>query len=197
MVKQLKINGDIKKIIDEGMSYYNWLEKLSGVTGKLPRILADTEFISMGDMDETLIKSAREDLRESYSEECGKKFDLDSKAVETIRKNIRGECCLLEIVVYLAKSINDMVTLSDEDDTPKFARVMLSNAGMMDDAGISDAYWKTCAETLMNRMYSEDGTDGGLFPVRGSTEDKREQCLWKQMNDWVDAHTNEEGEWID
>lgn len=194
MVKQIQTCDLIEQIMIRGDGYFDWLRKKAGLTGALPSYLASVEFLSVHGIDDKTLKSAKENLRQEYSEEIGK----DDGEIWLIRKSVRGSCCLLEVIVHLAQAIKEMVSTSSEDETCKFVSLMLTNAGYigmtppMDDGSdlARDAWWSVCTSHIINRHYQNG--EYGLF---GSpSEDK---SLWQQMNDYVDAHTDEDGEWVD
>ena len=193
MVKQIQTCDLIEQIMIRGDSYFEWLRKKAGLSGALPSYLAKVEFLSVHGIDDKTLKSAKENLRQEYSEEIG----TNDEEIKLIRKSVRGGCCLLEVIVHLAKAIKEMVSTSSEDETCKFVSLMLTNAGyigMVTPLGeVSDhmyPWWDKCTEMIINRNYS-----GGEYGLFGSpSEDK---SLWQQMNDYVDAHTDEDGEWVD
>ena len=118
-----------------------------------------------------------------YAEEVGE--DLNDKEIETIRKSIRGDCCVLEVILRLALAVNEMVNMTDEDQTPKFVEKMLENGGFNrydeedwdENPEIVSDFWHKCLKKLFS--------------------DERKTSLWQKMNDWVDEHTNEDGVWVD
>ena len=193
MVKQIQTCDLIEQIMIRGDGYFDWLRKKAGLTGALPSYLASVEFLSVHGIDDKTMKIAKENLRQEYSEEIGK----DDGEIWLIRKSVRGSCCLLEVIVHLAQAIKEMVSTSSEDETCKFVSLMLTNAdyiGMVTSVGdVPDEmrpWWDKCTEMIINRNYQNG--EYGLF---GSpSEDK---SLWQQMNDYVDAHTDEDGEWVD
>ena len=202
MVKQI-INCDlVKSLIEEEKTYFSWLERKTGICSPLACILAGTDFVSVNGMDDVLMKSAKENMREAYSEEIGE--GLSSDDISMIRKSVRGDCCMLEVILYLGESVNDMVSTSSEDETPKYISMMLHNAKFDEyteedwksKTDIVAAYWKTCVQCLVNRVYSQFG-HYNLFFIDNYEKSMPDIPLWQQMNDWVDSHTNEEGEWVD
>lgn len=197
MVKQIQTCDLIEQIMIRGDGYFDWLRKKAGLTGALPSYLASVEFLSVHGIDDKTLKSAKENLRQEYSEEIG----TNDEEIKLIRKSVRGGCCLLEVIVHLAKAIKEMVSTSSEDETCKFVSLMLTNAGYIGmimedgvdlarDARARDAWWTICTSHIINRNYSNG--EYGLF---GSTSE--DKSLWQQMNDYVDAHTDEDGEWVD
>ena len=219
LVKQIR-NGDlVDKLIERGDSYFHWLQERSGITGPLSSMLADTEFVSLYELDDILKEKAKEDVRLKYAESVLEGDEYNDKNVETVCKSIRGNCCLFEVIFCLADSINDMFDILEEDvedGTKKFFGILLDNAGFskydeedfdMHEAKVK-AYWQKCIDRILTRSYEDDGK-GGLFPIKleeidfkmyanGVQINKIESIsLWQQMNDWTDQHTNEDGEWVD
>lgn len=215
MVKQIRNDEVVGKIIDQGDGYFHWLQSVSGLSGPLSSMLADTEFVSVKDIDDVIEKKAKEEIRRKYADDIAEKENLDDKETETLLKSIRGNCCLFEVIVCLAYSINEMFEdLDAYDGCAHFFNILMENAGFnrydeedydMDPEKVK-VYWEVRIKLIINREYSPDGTGGGLFPLkwvsdyrddRESYTDRRSISLWHQMNDWVDEHTNEDGEWVD
>ena len=217
LVKQIR-NGDlVGTLIERGDSYFHWLQEQSGVTGPLSSMLADTEFVSLYGLDDILMEKAKEDVRQMYAESVLKGDEYNDKNVETVCKSIRGNCCLFEVIFCLADSINDMFDILEEDaenGTKRFFGILLENAGFTvydeEDWDMHEdkvkTYWQECINRILTRSYDDTGLNGGLFPLewvedyrddRVSYTDQRGVSLWQQMNDWVDEHTNEDGEWVD
>ena len=216
-MKQIR-NGDlVDKLIERGDSYFHWLQERSGVTGPLSSMLADTEFVSLYGLDDILKERAKEDVREMYAESVLKGDEYNDKNVETVCKSIRGNCCLFEVIFCLADAVNDMFDILEEDvdgGTKRFFGIMMDNAGFSkydeEDWDMHEeevkAYWQKCIDRILKRTYEED-SKGGLFPVKTEIEldnnlvvpmpVEESVSLWQQMNDWVDEHTNEDGEWVD
>lgn len=59
------------------------------------------------------------------------------------------------------------------------------NSGLaaLDDTYSDDTYERIQyrLNVINKRLYNEDGTGGGLFPLRHATQDQREVELWYQM----------------
>ena len=108
MVKQIRNDEVVGKIIDQGDGYFHWLQRVSGLSGPLSSMLADTEFVSVKDIDDVIEKKAKEEIRRKYADDIAEKENLDDKETDTLLKSIRGNCCLLEVIVCLAYSINEM-----------------------------------------------------------------------------------------
>lgn len=215
MVKQIRNDEIVGKIIDQGDGYFHWLQRVSGLSGPLSSMLADTEFVSVKDIDDVIERKAKEEIRRKYADDIAEKENLDDKETETLLKSIRGNCCLFEVIVCLAYSINEMFEdLDAYDGCAHFFNILMENAGFNrydeEDYDMNPekvkAYWEDRIRIVVERLYDTDGTGGGLFPLkwvsdyrdnRKSYTDRRFISLWHQMNDWVDEHTNEDGEWVD
>ena len=206
MVKQIRECKLVGDIIDRGDSYFHWLQKKSGISGPLSSMLADTEFVSLDGLDDVLKKKAKEETRRAYVEDICNETDKDA---EILYKSIRGNTCLFEVIFCLANSLNDMFEGSDAFDGPShFFGKLMANAGfdLYDDEDLDTIgdqvkeYWQKCINRVLNRTYDEHCTLG-LFPMKhasGETySDRRWVSLWQQLNDYVDQHTNEDGEWVD
>ena len=223
-MKQIRNGELVGNLMDRGDGYFHWLQKVSGLSGPLSSMLAETEFVSKDGIDDILVEKATEEVRRKYAEEITEKDDLNDEETETIYKSIRGDCCLFEVMVCLADSINEMFEDSDAyDGCEHFFGILLKNAGMdlydEEDCDIRPekvkAYWQKRIDIVVKREYSFYGV-GGFFPLDhpdvtdelyicvGNIEidssgitDRRKIPLWQQMQDWVDQHTNEDGEWVD
>lgn len=210
LVKQIR-NGDIvEKLMDRGDGYFRWLQTKSNLSGPLSSLLADTEFISLYKLDDVLVEKAKEETRQKYAEDVCE----NSEEVETIVKSIRGNCCLFEVIFCLAVALNEMFEdLDAADGVQHFFGIMLKNCGLdkYDEEDLDmypdkvRKYWKKCIDRIIKREYTDTG-NGGLFPLSNlelwedntvEFVDRRSVSLWQQMNDWVDLHTNEDGEWVD
>lgn len=214
MVKQIRGGELIQTIIDKGDGYFHWLQKRSGLHGPLSSLLADTEFVSLGGLDDILEKKAKEDTRRAYAEDIAEQEELNDKETDALRKSIRGNCCLFEVIFCLSCALNEMFEDEDAYDGPEhFFQILLKNAGLdkydEEDLDIHpemvQKYWEKRIRIILERSYDDTGI-GGLFPMTNLTlysdntvsyPDYRTVPLWQQMNDWVDLHTNEDGEWVD
>lgn len=215
MVKQIRNDEIVGKIIDHGDGYFHWLQRVSGLSGPLSSMLADTEFVSVKDIDDVIEKKAKEEIRRKYADDIAEKENLDDKETETLLKSIRGNCCLFEVMVCLAYSINEMFEdLDAYDGCAHFFNILMENAGFnqydeedydMDPEKVKK-YWEDRIRIIVDRNYKTDGSGGGLFPLDFKNKehdpskvylDLKFVSLWHQMNDWVDEHTNEDGEFVD
>ena len=208
MVKQIRNGELVGSIMDRGDGYFHWLQKVSGLSGPLSSLLAETEFVSKDGIDDILVEKAKEEIRGMYANEIAEKENLDDKATETLYKSIRGDCCLFEVIVCLAYSINEMFEdLDAYDGCEHFFEILMHNCGLdiydeedLDTIGeVVQKSWENRIRIILNREYNYYGV-GGLFPMTPTDDaitDRRGISLWQQMNDWVDQHTNEDGEWVD
>lgn len=97
-----------------------------------------------------------------------------------------GECCVLEFLVALAIRLNESTYDWDKpNQTSDWFWTMVFNMGLQrfDDTYSDDPYENItdAFERLNFRLYNEDGTDGGLFPLRWAKEDQRQVEVWYQM----------------
>lgn len=205
MVKQIRNGEVVEKVLDDFKGYFHWLQKMSGLNGTLSSMLAETEFISVDGIDDVLLEKAKEETRRRYAENIAEEDNLNAKDTETLYKSIRGSVCLFEVIVCLAYSVNEMFEdLDAYDGCQHFFGIMMKNAGfdLYDDEDLDiigdqvKEYWRRCINRIIERSYEPDGKLG-LFPVKEPSTDRRCTSLWQQMNDWVDQHTNEDGEWVD
>lgn len=208
MVKQIR-NGEItEKLFEKAKGYFHWLQEKSGLTGPLSSMLAETDFVSVDGLDDILMEKAKEEVRRKYADDICEQEGLDDKETETVFKSIRGDCCLFEVILCLAFSLNEMFEDNDAFDGPEhFFKILIHNAllDIYDEEDWDDneekvrSYWERHIGMILEREYGHYGV-GGLFPLAPSDEgvtDRRYISLWQQMNDWVDRHTNEDGEWVD
>lgn len=214
MVKQIRNSEVVERILDKGGGYFHWLQKVSGLSGPLSSMLAETVFVSCDGIDDVLAKKAKEETRRRYADYIAEEEDLNDKETEEIFKSIRGDLCLFEVIVCLSYSLNEMFEDVDAyDGCSHFFRILMKNCGLdlydeedLDTIGDQvRVYWQRCIDRIITRGY-EDSGKGGLFPLewvelycddRKIYPDQRHISLWQQMNEWVDQHTNEDGEWVD
>lgn len=205
MVKQIRNGEVVERILDKSKGYFHWLQEKSGCDGALSSMLAETVFVSVDGLDDILVEKTKEETRRKYAEEIAEEENLNDKDTETVYKSIRGDCCLFEVILCLAYSVNEMFEDFDAFDGPShFFQTMMKNVGfdLYDDEDLDTIgeqvkkYWQRCIDRVLNREYEPDGMHG-LFPVKNPERDLRRISLWQQMNKWVDQHTNEDGEWVD
>lgn len=188
----------IQYLVDEikdKQTYLNWLQKKSGFDGVLSRILFEADFSSSVDEDMIQMNKAKE-LRKVYSQEVGS----TRREKDRLWKSIFNECSMLEMLVYLASSMNEMLNESEEDQTPEFFHVLLENGEFlrMDDEDwdfqqeAALRYWKNRIRMITDRTYSVSGK-GGLFPLTRNSEDQRKVPIWYQFNAWLEENSDEDG----
>lgn len=209
-MKQIRDCEIVGKLIDSGKGYFHWLQDKSGLSGPLSSMLADTEFVTVDGLDDILKQRAKEEMRNQYAKDVCE----DSKDIETVCKSIRGSCCLFEVILCLAYSLNEMFEDTSAHDGPEhFFGILMRNCGLdRYDEEFYDLYpektkehWERCIKQILERKYDPHGFDGGLFPLecalqpnnQGPYPDRRKVSLWQQLNDWLDQHTDEDGEWVD
>ena len=207
LVKQIRNGEVVEKLLEKGLGYFYWLQEKSGCGGALSSMLAETVFVSVDGLDDILVDKTKEEIRRKYAEDIAEQEDLNDKDAETIYKSIRGDCCLFEIILCLAFSLNEMFEDFDAFDGPShFFGMMMSNAGfdLYDDEDLDSIgeqvkeYWQRCIDRILKREYGVDGKLS-LFCLKEPYKERdfNKISLWKQLNIWVDQHTNEDGEWVD
>lgn len=197
MVKQIVTNDFVKGVVESGNTYFNWLKEKCGLSlestsekeeNALAKHLAMVEFISVDGIDDQVMKTAKEDLRQQYSAEYSESIEEE----DLLRKSVRGSCSLLEVILHLARRIVEMTSTSVKDDTHKIVKMLLRNAKYLcyEDEIHPNKWFAGCTSHILYRQY-----ENGKYGLFGTpSEDK---SLWKQMNDFVDLHTDEDGEWVD
>ena len=204
LVKQIRTVKLVSDIIDRGDGDFHWLQKVSGLSGPLSSMLADTDFVSKNGLDDVIKTKAKEEIRRRYADDICK----DEKDAEELIRSIRGDTCLFEVIVCLAYSLNEMFEDEDAyDGCEHFFGILMHNCGLdiydeedwdMDEDRVRKSY-ESHIQKILDRTYNYYGV-GGLFPLApgdDAVSDQRTISLWKQMNNWVDQHTDEDGEWVD
>lgn len=204
MIKQIYDGDPVKSVVERGGGYFEWLMERSGISGPLFSLLVNEPFNRL-ESDENLKRKAKEDIRQMYAFEVTERFALEdfcknlSATEEKLVKSIRGECSVLEVVLCLAVSLNDMFEASDDDQINYFFELMMHNLGLdvYDDEDYDmheesvKKYWQVRISDLNHKTDLKTDLKFGLFSDLKPTEN-----LWKQMNDFADEHTNEEGEFV-
>lgn len=97
-----------------------------------------------------------------------------------------GPCRMLEFLVALAIRMNE--TLYDwdlPDQTSGWFWQLIFNSGLvaLDDTYSDDTYERILyrLDVINKRLYNEDGSGGGLFPLTYTRQDQREIEVWYQM----------------
>ncbi len=97
-----------------------------------------------------------------------------------------GECRMLEFLVALAIRLDESTYDWDNPgQTSEWFWKMIFNLGLQrfDDTYSNDPYEHITEafDGINFRLYNEDGTDGGLFPLGRPREDQRQVEVWYQM----------------
>ena len=185
-------------------TYLHWLQKKSGFYGVLSGILYEINYDCRVDQDKIQVDKAKE-LRREYAVDVGVTSDGEAvdKLADRLWKSIHGPCSLLEMMVYLAKSLNENLNETEEDQTNEFFKVLLENSklnGMDDDdyefyPDQARRYWLNRVEVIQKRLYRETG-EGGFFPLRKAKEDMRNVPIWYQLNAWLEENSDDEGQFL-
>lgn len=173
--------------------YISWLCDLVGIykQDKRSLILLDAlvskEFYWSVPNDDNRVLDGLS-LREEYAELA----DIDLEDVGT------GPCCVLEMLVALARRCSEQMYSADDQDSPaRWFWEMLENLGLdFCSATIYDEEYSIdlvdqILERLVERTYSRNGRHG-LFPLNNATEDQRNVEIWYQMSAYLREHYFEE-----
>ena len=195
-----------KEALKNHDSYYAWLCKQSGISGPLARLFFETDFRWKSDIpdDENRAKVAL-DLREQYAEHLlvgDNEFISDDvrKKIDRVVKSILGPSCVFEVLVSLAKEIDETLNMEEESHVADYFGKLMDNVGFdfYDEEDYDDKpemvtdYWAKRMNRWLDRDYLPDG-EGGLFPLEMDSEglgmgnDQRKRSLWDQMQDWLSA----------
>ena len=165
--------------------YFEWIVQLVNSEkrpsrpsyNKLFRLLHDTEFIYILDMDENRANDGLE-LRYRFAYENG----LDENKVRDALDD--RPCSLLEMMAALAKRCEEHITgdPDSEDQTERWFFEMIDSLGLryMDDDHFVESDAVEILNVFMRREYLPDGR-GGLFTVPDAAGDMRTIEIWYQM----------------
>jgi hypothetical protein len=178
--------------------YFSWLYDLVRTTKpsyrKLCRFLDEKKFRWSVPNDDNRCEDGL-NLRDEFIEA----HNLDESHLE-VRYFLKGECTVLEVMVALARRINDlMFDLRRQDDkTPKWFVEMLRNLGIdrftdvttpdprLDP--ISEVQVDQILEILMDRTYDVYGR-GSLFPLkRRHPKDMSTVEIWYQLMTYLEEN---------
>ena len=182
-------------------SYLGWLREKSDISGELSRVLFETDFEWSIKEDEIRVKDALE-LRKIYAESVGTLENKSKRDIDRIWKSIYGKCCVFELLVSIAKHIDEMVNEGAEDSMiPVFMKIMVDNVGWTDkdDEDFdfrpeqTEQFWKARSDQFIQRKYGKNGKNGGIFVVKSRSVNFIEMGLWMQMNAWLAENLNEDG----
>lgn len=195
MAKQVRVEE-----LDGKKSYMFWLFERSNFSGILARYMYETDFRSSIDDDKIQMEKALE-LRKEYAESVYE--GANERASDRVWKSILGPCSMLEMVIYLADSIDKIVNESEENRYSEFFHILVDNAKLtkFDDEDYDlkgDTvlkYWLDKIDFILDRKYSKDGK-GGFFPLEKPKKDQRKVPIWYQMNAWLEENSDDDGEFL-
>lgn len=182
-------------------SYLGWLRKKAGISGELSNVLYATDFEWSHKEDDIREKDGLE-LRQKYAEEMAEQHEKSEQEMDKIAKSVHGKCSVFEVILKLCMQMDAMVNEGESGEmTPQFFELLCKNMGVWDkdDEDFdhwpkeTEAFWKARMNDFMQRKYASDGSNGGLFPLKNAKKDQRKEGLWRQMNDWISEHLDEEG----
>ena len=172
--------------IDVEQWYFNWLcdlihaDQIDRSYYILMKDLHKKEFTSIVEHDENRAYDGME-LRE----ECLKELGYPKYVT------IDGPCSVLEMLIGLARRMDfetsDPYEEEGHDRTTYWFWEMIENLGLtiFDDDSYVDMegqiFVDSIVDRLVERRYEENG-EGGIFPLRHTTEDQRDVEIWYQMH---------------
>lgn len=191
---------------EEGLHYFEWLCDIVGVYKEednvggyydsepgywyLLRRLWRTEFLWVVPNDDNRIADGL-DLRDLY-------FNGDSDGLNRSSES----CSVLEMMIGLAKRMDDMLQMPDEGPNLRIRFLeLLDNLDLLvfEDSRYSnknrdpEALYRyqsdmkkidRILDNLVGRKYAKNGV-GGLFPLTNPTGDQRTVEIWYQMNQYL------------
>lgn len=104
---------------------------------------------------------------------------------------IKGPCSVLEMMVALSIRCEEIMDNPDYGNrTTQWFWDMIINMGLgaMYDSRFDKKYVENRVDKMLNREYEPNGK-GGLFYVRGCTDDIRKLEIWSQMCYFLDSIT--------
>ena len=123
-----------------------------------------------------------ENLRWIFSLAAGYDFD-------EIEPYLEGPCTVLEMMVALARSCEDIMDDPQFGDrTGQWFWSMIVNLGLgsMTDSRFDEKYVSEVVRRFLNRQYDPDGT-GGLFYIKNCDVDLRTVEIWYQLCWYLDS----------
>lgn len=202
MVRQLPASDIGKDALKNHHSYFAWLCDQSGLHSPLSRIFYETDFRWSKDIpdDENRAKAGTE-LRETYAQHIlvGKDGIITPeirKSVDRLMKSIIGPASVFEVLVSLARTLDEMLNLEAEPRSQDYFARLMENLGLdiYDDEDFDLRPEQTHGAVMeiinrwLDREFEPDG-EGGLFPLDAtemSFPDQRKESIWAQMQAWVD-----------
>lgn len=178
--------------------YFQWLCEIvhvdSGDTSYwlLAKALHKKEFFWTVPNDDNRGSDGKK-LREQFAEEA----DI---SIEELFNG--GPCSMLEMLISLAKRIEDALCDTDEGDrTSKWFWEILSNLGLdvYKDEVYYELYGNEYIDSILNnvleRTYKRSGK-GGLFPLKHPKKDQRKVEIWYQMSAYLLENYYVDGEFV-
>ena len=137
--------------------------------------------------------------RDENREADGEALRYDFEDILSVRPRRRLDdilpfkCSVLEMLVALSVRCEETI-MSDPDEgdrTAKWFWTMIFNLGLEDmrNNRFDWYYVKERTDIFMERRYSRDGSNGGLFVVPNPPRDMRRTEIWYQMNWYLDDLT--------
>lgn len=117
---------------------------------------------------------------------------------ETSIDSIDSPCSFLEFLIALARRMNYIYAMPDEDRTQDCFWTLLGNLGLsdLDDRVYSplngDAVVDEALDAVNRRTFQQDGS-GGLFPLEHPRTNQRNVEIWYQMNQYMIEVLKNEG----
>lgn len=177
-----------QKLLETGCSDNEDIQKV-----KLCKLMFDTDFRWDPDIcpeDETQATNGM-DLRHRYAEDVGKESGKSDRDIDRIWKSVHGKCSVLEFLVHLCNRLDEMTNEEESGSTiGKFFDRFLENLEI--DITSGEDEWRDIIDRFMDRKYKENGSGGGLFPLKNTVKDMRKVAIWYQMNYWVTENLNDE-----
>lgn len=186
-------------------TYLGWLQEKSGCGDVLSGILYEVDFESDIPQDKIQTDKAKE-MRKTYAVEVGSVGDFSDDAekkkyIDRLWKSVHNPCSLLEMMVYLARSLDSILNEDEEKNfVPEFFKILLENSGLgaLDDEDYDirpdyvRKYWLDRVDAVLHKKYSETGK-GGFFPLENPRCDQRKVSIWHQLNAWLEENSDEDG----
>lgn len=196
-------------------SYFDWItEKLKDDKNTPEKDIClklfATDFIWDPAIKEDEIRAADAmEMRKVYSEEVGSENRKTGRDMDKIWKSILGKASVLEVLFRLCFQLDQMLN-EDEPGSmmPLFFGIMMKNLGLdtLKKGSGEDAeedFQKDFRDRIgrfLDRKYNENGSEGGLFPLKNmsekGSEDMRKVSLWYQMNAWLNENLDEDEHFI-
>lgn len=167
--------------------YFQWLCSLISLSpneqfSKLTRILFNTPFYAIIEMDENRIKDGLY-LRYDFSFHTPCRYE----EIDYILQD--KKCSVFEMMVALCERIEDGIMSNTKygNRTGYWFREMLKSLGLYDmrDNNFDEEFVRDCLIRFVSRCYDDDGS-GGLFTIEDSPLDLRDVEIWKQMCLYLD-----------